>query len=120
MPGWLTLYGNCVAVRRQSQEKALKTTIDEGRNVFRNELQHFLEGRDSKSYTAALKATANGASWSTAKQFIEAAQGTPVSGPTVQNILGNLVDGFLVEHAGETYRVIDPMLRTLLLTGEPI
>ena len=118
MPGWLTLYGNCIAVRRQSQEKALKTTIDEGRNVVRSELQHFLEGRDKIPYIAALKATANGASWSMAKQFIEAARGTSVSGPTVQNILSNLVDGFIVEHTGETYRVIDPMLRTLLLTGE--
>ena len=120
MPGWLTLYGNCVAVRRQSLQKALKTTVDEGRNVVRNELQHFLEGRDKTLYVAALKATAGGASWSTVKQFIEAARKTPVSGPTVQNVLSNLVDGFLVEHADETYRVIDPMLKNLILTGESL
>ena len=68
-------------MRRQSLQKALKTTVDEGRNVVRNELQHFLEGRDKTLYVAALKATAGGAGWSTVKQFIEAARKTPVSGP---------------------------------------
>jgi AAA+ ATPase superfamily predicted ATPase len=118
IPGWLTLYGNSIAVRHQSPEKALKTTIDEGKNVVKNELQHFLEGREKTLYIAALKAmTGGGASWSTVKQFMEAARKTPLSSPTVQNVLRNLQDGFLIEHVEEAYRIIDPMLKTLILSG---
>lgn len=118
IPGWLTLYGNRIAVRHLSTEKALKITADEGKNVVKNELQHFLEGRDKRLYISALKSMASGgATWSTVKQFMEAVRKAPQSSPTVQNVLGNLQEGFLIEHSGEIYRIIDPMLKSLILSG---
>lgn len=115
IPGWLTLYGNYVAVERLSPKEALRKTIEQGRRVASEELEHFLEGRDRMLYLAALLAAANPATWSEVKEGIEARRGTSVADSTVNNVLTNLAGGMLLEHEGGRYQVVDPILKNLLL-----
>jgi AAA+ ATPase superfamily predicted ATPase len=119
IPGWLTLYGNNIAVGKLSPEKALRKTVEQGLKVVTEELEHFLDGRDRRLYLSALAAMANPARWSDVKASIEARRGTTVSDSTVNNVLENLIEGMLTEHEENNYRVIDPMLRALLLSGLP-
>jgi len=118
IPGWLTLYGNNVAVRKLTHETALRETISEGIKIVRDELEHFLEGRDRTAYLAALKAAATSARWTEIKTAIEIKKGSPVNAATVQNILENLKAAMRIDEKDNVYKVEDPMLRTLLLTSE--
>lgn len=43
IPGWLTLYGNNVALRKLPHKKALEETVTEGVKIVKDELEHFLE-----------------------------------------------------------------------------
>lgn len=117
IPGWLTLYGNNVAVRKLSRQKALDETISEGTKIAGDELEHFLEGRDRDTYLAALKAASTSARWSEVKGAIEFKRGTTVNDATVLNVLENLKAGMPISEEGRVYRVNDPMLRTLLLSS---
>lgn len=47
--GWLTLYGNYVAVRRIPHGEALDSTYMDGYKMVEDELEHFLE-EQTKSY----------------------------------------------------------------------
>jgi AAA+ ATPase superfamily predicted ATPase len=116
IPGWLTLYGNNVAVRKLSHKKALEETVSEGVKIVRDELEHFLEGRDRNAYLATLKATATSARWNEIREAIRIRQGSTVNDGTVRNTLESLKAGMMIEETDGTYRVIDPMLRTLLLS----
>ena len=116
-PGWLTLYGNNITISRLSPEEALQKTVDQGLRVVREELEHFLEGRDRNLTLTALSAMANPAKWSDVKASVEARRGTPVSDSTIIGVLKSLEDGLLIDHKDKIYQVTDPMLRTLLLTG---
>jgi AAA+ ATPase superfamily predicted ATPase len=116
-PGWLTLYGNNIAVSRLSPEEALQRTVDQGLKVVREELEHFLEGRDRNLYLMVLSTMVNPARWSDVKASVEARRGTPVADSAIVGVLKNLEDGQLVEHKGKVYQITDPMLRALLLAG---
>jgi len=118
IPGWLTLYGNNVAVRKLRHQKALEETISEGTKIVKDELEHFLEGRDRTLYLASLKATATSARWKEIKGAIETAKDSTVNDATVQNILENLKAAMLMDEKDNVYRVNDPMLRILLLTSQ--
>jgi AAA+ ATPase superfamily predicted ATPase len=118
VPGWLTLYGNNVAVRKLTQENALRETISEGIKIVRDELEHFLEGRDKTLYIAALKAAATSARWTEMKTAIETRKGSPINPATMQNILENLKAAMRIEEKDSVYKVEDPMLRALLLSSE--
>ncbi|MEM2975877.1 MAG: ATP-binding protein, partial [Candidatus Bathyarchaeia archaeon] len=63
IPGWLTLYGNNAAVQKMPHDKALQETIIEGTKIVKDELEHFLEGRDRTLYITTLKVTAISARW---------------------------------------------------------
>lgn len=118
IPGWLTLYGNNITVRKLPHQEALKETISEGiKKIVEDELNHFLDGRDRTAYLAALKAAATSAHWNEIRGAIEIRKGSPVNDATVYNILQNLKAAMLVEEKENVYRVNDPMLRTLLLTS---
>jgi len=93
IPGWLTLYGNNLAVRKLPHEKALEETVSEGIKTVRSELEHFLEGRDKVGYLAALKAAATSARWSEVKGAVKIGRGSPVNDATVHNILESLKAG---------------------------
>jgi len=117
VPGWLTLYGNNVAVRRLDHKDALKDTISEGLRIVKDELEHYLEGRDSIGHLAALKAAATAARWSEIKGAVEVRKGSTVNDASIYNILESLKAAMLIDEAEGVYRVNDPMLRTLLLTS---
>jgi AAA+ ATPase superfamily predicted ATPase len=116
IPGWLTLYGNNVAVRKLRFERALDETTSEGLKIVREELGHFLEGRDRLAYLAALKASATSARWSEIRGAMEVRKRLPINDATVHNVLGGLKAAMLIDEREGVYRVTDPMLRTLLLT----
>jgi AAA+ ATPase superfamily predicted ATPase len=118
IPGWLTLYGNNVAVRKLQHQKALEETISEGTKIVKDELEHFLEGRDRTLYLASLKAAATSARWKEIKGTIETARGSTVNDATVRNVLENLKAAMLINEKDKAYRVGDPILRTLLLTSQ--
>ena len=117
VPGWLTLYGNNVAVRGMPHKKALEETVSEGVKIVKDELEYFLEGRDKILYMAALKAAAIRARWSMVKGAMEAAKGFPINDATVYKVLKNLKAAMLIEEHEKTYTIRDPLLRELLLTS---
>lgn len=117
IPGWLTLYGNNVAVRRLGHKDALDETLGEGLKIVKDELEHYLEGRDRTGHLAALRAAATVARWGEIKGAVEARKGSAVNDATIYNILESLKAAMLIEEAEGVYRVNDPMLRTLLLTS---
>ncbi|MEM2971822.1 MAG: ATP-binding protein [Candidatus Bathyarchaeia archaeon] len=118
IPGWLTLYGNNAAVRKLPHQRALEETISEGIKIVKDELEHFLEGRDKQAYLAALKAAATSARWTEIKGAVEIAKASPVNDATIYRIIENLKAAMLIEEKENVYRINDPMLRTLLLTSQ--
>jgi AAA+ ATPase superfamily predicted ATPase len=118
MPGWLTLYGNNMAVRRLSHQKALEETVSEGTKIVKDELEHFLEGRDKQAYLAALKVAATSARWTEMKGAVEIAKASTVNDATIYRIIENLKAAMLIQEKENVYRINDPMLRTLLLTSQ--
>jgi len=117
-PGWLTLYGNNAAVGKLPLDKALDETVAEGLKIVRDELNHFLSGRGRQAYLSALKAAATSARWSEVKGAIEAGRRSPVNDGTVSRVLDGLKAAMLIDDREGVYRVNDPILRTLLLTGK--
>jgi len=118
IPGWLTLYGNNVAVRKLPHHEALEETVSEGVKIVKGELEHFLEGRDRIAHLAALKVAAIPGRWGEIKGAIETVKGYAVNDATVYAILERLKAAMLVYEEGGVYRVNDPMLRTVLLTSQ--
>jgi len=118
VPGWLTLFGNNVAVRKLPYQKALEETVSEGIKIVKDELEHFLDGRDRVAYLAALKVAATSARWKEIKGAVETRKGSTVNDATVYNILESLKAAMLINEKEKVYRVNDPMLRTLLLTSQ--
>jgi uncharacterized protein len=119
-PGWLTLYGNHVAVQRLSPERALQETIREGRKVAAAELAQFLSNHDPRLYWPALKAIAAGASWAAVRDYVGRGVGGTVNDGTVLRILRALESSYLVRHVEERYELVDPMVRAYLVeAGRP-
>jgi len=118
IPGWLTLYGNNVAIRKLSHKKAMEETVSEGTKITKDELEHFLQGRDRTTYLAALKVAATSARWKEVKVAIETRRNSVPNDATVQNTLENLKVAMLLDEKEGVYTVKDPMLRTLLLTSQ--
>jgi hypothetical protein len=116
IPGWLTLYGNNIAVQRLHHKEALDKTASEGLKIAKDELEHYLEGRDRVAHISALKAAATAARWTEIKGAVEIAKGSTVNDATVYNVLESLKAAMLIKEEKGVYRVEDPMLRTLLLT----
>lgn len=117
IPGWLTLYGNKICVQRLSNEKALEETKTEAFKIVNDELEHFFQNRDRQAYLAALKAAATFSSWTEIKGAVSIVKGSVVNDNTVYRIIENLKAGMLVQEEKGRYRIEDPMLRSLLLTG---
>jgi hypothetical protein len=75
-----------------------------------------LEGRDRIAYLATLKATATSARWNEIREAIRVRKGSTINDGAVRNILESLKAGMMIEETDGSYKVIDPMLRTLLLS----
>ena len=118
IPGWLTLYGNNIAIRKLPHQTALEETVAEAGQIVKDEVEHFLKQRDRTLYLTALKVTANSARWKEVKTATETAKGATVNDSTIRNTLENLKAAMLIAEKDKVYRVNDPMLRTLLLTSK--
>jgi hypothetical protein len=118
VPGWLTLYGNHLAIRHLTHQSALQETVTEAGKIVSDELEHFLQRRDRALYLAVLKAAANPARWTEIKIMAEREKGAAVNDSTVQNTIESLKAAMLITEKDKVYRVTDPMLRTLLLTSK--
>jgi hypothetical protein len=118
IPGWLTLYGNNAAVRKFPHKKAIEQTISEGTKITKDELEHFLQGRERTTYLVALKVAATSARWREIKAAIETRRNSVLNDATVQNTLENLKAAMLINEEEGIYTVKDPMLRELLLTSQ--
>jgi len=114
-PGWLTLYGNHVAVQRLSPGRALIETVREGKKAAEAELSQFLSSRDASLYWPALKAIATGASWGTIREYMGRSSGETVNDGKVQRVVGGLVSSYFVRQLDGRYELVDPMVRTYVL-----
>ncbi|MCI4363887.1 MAG: ATP-binding protein [Thermoplasmata archaeon] len=114
-PGWLTLYGNHVAVRRLSPDQALQETVREGKKVAAAELASFLANHDARLYWPALKAIATGASWASVRDYVSRGAGGRVNDGTVLRVLRALESSYLVRHAEGRYELVDPMVLAYVL-----
>jgi uncharacterized protein len=110
-PGWLTLFGNHVTVRKFAPERAMQETVREAKRVVAEELRHFLVGREPDLYWPALKAAAVGAGWNAVREYMSGKGGILVNHGVVGRVLQALQDGMLVVHESGQYRVRDPMVR---------
>lgn len=110
-PGWLTLFGNHMAVRRMPPARALRETIREGRKVAESEIAHFLENRDPEIYWPALKAMAIRSAWGTVREYIGAATHRPTNDATVRRVIRGLEASFIARKADGVYEIVDPMVR---------
>jgi AAA+ ATPase superfamily predicted ATPase len=118
IPGWLTLYGNNAAVRKLPHEKAIQETIAEGTKIVKDELEHFLQGRDRTIYITTLKVAATSARWKEIKNAVEARKGSSVNDASIQNTIESLKATMLIDEHEGVYKVTDPMLKTVLLTSQ--
>ncbi len=114
-PGWLTLFGNHLAVQRLSPETALAETVREGTKAAGAEVAQFLRSHDSALYWPAMKAMATGASWGTIRQYMRSASGEEVNDGKVQRVIRALEASYIARRVEERYECVDPMLRTYLL-----
>jgi len=113
IPGWLTLYGNYAAVRKLSHDKAMEETKKEARKIVKDELNHFLQGKDRGSYIQALRSTSNGARWADIKDAIKVRKRSAINDKKVQCIIDNLLNHMLITHneKDNIYTVTDPLVR---------
>ncbi|HEY6238229.1 MAG TPA: ATP-binding protein [Thermoplasmata archaeon] len=114
MPGWLTLFGNRMAVERLSAEDAERATVEEGMRVVRSELSHFAVGRDRATMWTALRVLVGGASWTELRDGLSARRGSRVNDATVRNLMRALSDAGLITETDERYSILDPMVRTFV------
>jgi uncharacterized protein len=110
-PGWLTLFGNHLTVRRLPAPRALEETVREGKKVAADEILHFLEKRDVELYWPALKVCAIGGGWTAVRTALARKGGGPVNNGTVRRVLQGLEGENLIVHQGGSYQILDPMVR---------
>jgi uncharacterized protein len=114
-PGWLTLFGNHVAVQKLPPARALAETIREGKKAAESEIADFLETRDASLYWPALKAIATGAGWGVVRAYMGQASGESVNDGKVQRVIRALEANYLVRRTEGTYTIVDPMVRAFVL-----
>jgi hypothetical protein len=119
IPGWLTLYGNNVAIRKLSYDKAMEETRKEAAKIIKDELNHFLSGRDRSAHIQALKAASyGGISWTDIKNAIGITKKGDVNAWTVTSIIDGLVNAMYLrkDDVTNTYTVPDPLVRYTIKT----
>jgi uncharacterized protein len=114
-PGWLTLYGNHVAVQRLSPDRALTATVREGKKAAEADIAHFLSSRERSLYWPALKSIATGAGWGTIRDQMGLAAGQEINDATVQRVIRALESNFVARKVEGRYELVDPMVRTYVL-----
>lgn len=114
IPGWLTLYGNNVAVQKMSGDAAERATVREGKTVARSELAHFLEPREPEAYWAALRQMTSPSSWTEVRDAIRARRGAFVNDNSAAKVVQALRGANLIEEAYHRYGIRDPMVRAFV------
>jgi len=114
-PGWLTLYGNHVAVQKLSPRRALTETIQEGKKAAQADIARFLVPREVSLYWPALKSIATGASWGSVREYMSLGTGEDVNDGKVQRVIKALESNYIVRRVEDRYECVDPMVRTYLL-----
>jgi uncharacterized protein len=117
LPGWLTLFGNHLAVEHMGLAEAEAATLAEGKKVARTELAHFTERRDPRVYWDALRLLSTGATWSELRDRLSARRGARVNDNTIRNVLQSLQAAEFIAKADDRYVVRDPMVRALVEGG---
>jgi uncharacterized protein len=114
VPGWLTLFGNHVAVEHLDLNEAEAATTAQGRKVARAEFVHFAERRDPRVYWDTLRVLSAGGTWTEVRDRLSARRGARVNDNTIRNILSALEAGEFVTKVGDRYTVRDPMVRGMV------
>ncbi len=118
IPGWLTLYGSKAGVERLSHEVALTETGKEAEKIVIAELENFLAGRNKELYLAVMRATTYGARWGEIRKSVEARIGV-VNNARLSAVLKSLKAAMFIEEKEGFYRMIDPIVRGVVLTSKP-
>ncbi len=117
IPGWLTYYGNNIAVSRLTHKEAMKTCEQEAFKTSHQTLTHHLKDKKRRDHLLALRAIALGSSWSEIRRAVEANTGEKLNDGTLKNIIDSLITAYIIGKNDGTYSVIDPVLRRYLLSG---
>jgi len=116
--GWLTLFGHEL-VAGNSAEKALIRTIEKGKKLEAQELEHFLRAREQsrKRYVLILKRAAEeplGLRWIDLKESLEIRQRRTITNKRFSDLLGNLVKAGFLDKKENRYFIPDPLLTRAL------
>ncbi|MGB9729752.1 MAG: AAA family ATPase [Thermoprotei archaeon] len=105
-PGWLAYYGNFRCVRGFGMIDALNSVLEEGSKIFKDELEHFLTGKNRDIYVRILRILADGgARWSELKDTFA------LNSKVLNDVLKNLVDAMFVSKENGYYYIADPILK---------
>ena len=116
--GWLAYYGYYRCSLGLNHEEALAKVFEEGSKILASEVGK-LVARSRKRYVYVLKAIANGVDrWGEIKAYVSA-KGERVSDTILSSLLRNLVKLGLVEKAGETYSIPDPIEARMIKKLKP-
>ena len=107
-PGWLAYYGNFRCVRGLDPDTSLKSVINEGVKIFREELNNFLKGKKKEVYIRILRILSTGARWSELKNELM------VNNKILRDILGSLRNAMLISEDNGYYYIPDPILRIVV------
>jgi len=114
IPGWLTLYGNSVAVQVMESDRAERATLIEGKKVARSEIAHFLEHRPTELYWPALRAMTSELTWTELRDTLSARRGGRVNDNTVGHVLRSLREANLIVDRDHHHIIGDPMVRAFV------
>jgi AAA+ ATPase superfamily predicted ATPase len=115
IPGWLTLYGSKACIEHLPQDVALQETENEAEKIVVTELKNFLAGRNNELYLSVMRAATYGARWSEIRGAVEARIGT-VNPTRLSAVLKSLRAAMIIEEKEGFYRMIDPIVRRVVLT----
>ncbi|MEM2541149.1 MAG: ATP-binding protein [Candidatus Methanomethylicia archaeon] len=107
-PGWLAYYGNFRCVRKLDIDISLKSVIDEGVKIFREELNNFLKGKRREAYIRILRILSIGARWSELKSELM------VNSKILWDMLRSLRSAMLISEDNGYYYIPDPILRIVI------
>ena len=113
IPGWLTYYGY-YAYTTKNHREAVEKVLDEGSQLVRLEIEHFLAQRlQAKTrYKKILECLSiEPMKWSRLKLCLETAIGRRLNNSQYTRYLHELENYSFIEKEGEEYKLADPLIR---------
>ncbi|AAY80485.1 AAA family ATPase [Sulfolobus acidocaldarius] len=112
--GWLTLFGNNYAIRKLNYEYSLQSTIEEGKRIMLEELNHFLEGRNRELYLAILSSLKVTKRWKDIKFATSVKLKRSIDDKEFSSALESLIKYNFIDKIKEgEYQITDPILREI-------